>query len=189
MNPDIIPRSVVVKVLISEENIQRRVTELALQISNNYSVLDGFFTSPRLLIIGILRGAFIFTADLTRQITIPHEVDFMALSSYGSTTTSGEVRTVMDLREPIENLHILLVEDIIDTGKTLSYLHRILQGRNPASIKTCVMTKKPHNSISIPIDYLGFEIPDVWVVGYGLDYNNCYRNFPYIAELRAEIYS
>ena len=131
----------------------------------------------------------IFLADITRQLAVPHSVDFMAISSYGKTATStGAVRLVLDLREPIENQHVLIVEDIADTGHTLSYLHRTLKWRNPASLRTCVLLQKPRENLEFPIDYLGFEIPDVWVVGYGLDYADTFRTLPYVAELKPEIY-
>jgi len=177
------PREDLERTLISSEQIEKRVKELAGQISNDYKDAD------RLYMVGILKGAFIFMADLTRQLSIPHVVDFMALSSYGKTTESGAVRILMDLREPIENQHVLVVEDIVDTGHTLSYLYHILQGRNPASLRTCALVRKEDKGQSIPIDYLGFDIPDVWVVGYGLDYADMYRTLPYVAELKPQVYS
>lgn len=172
-----------VRILIDQEEIQKRVKELADQISNDFKDVK------RLYIIGILKGAFIFLADLTRHISVPHVVDFMALSSYGRTTESGAVRILMDLREPIEGQHILIVEDIVDTGHTLGYLLSILEGRNPASLHTCALVKKQRDNEASPVDYLGFEIPDVWVVGYGLDYADLYRTLPYVAELKSEVYS
>lgn len=171
------------RVLIPAEQIELRVQELAEQISRDYRQVE------RLYIIGILKGAFIFLADLTRRLEIPHVVDFMALSSYGKTTTSGAVRIIMDLREPIEAQHVLIVEDIVDTGHTLAYLYNILQGRNPASLRTCVLVRKQRANQHVPIHYLGFEIPDVWVVGYGLDYADRYRTLPYVAELKREVYA
>lgn len=177
------PREDLERILISPEQIQKRVNELAEQISYDYR------TAERLYMVGILKGAFIFMADLTRQLSIPHVVDFMALSSYGKTTESGAVRILMDLREPIENQHVLVVEDIVDTGHTLSYLYHILQGRNPASLKTCALVRKQDKGLDVPIDYLGFDIPDVWVVGYGLDYADMYRTLPYVAELKSQVYS
>jgi hypoxanthine phosphoribosyltransferase len=171
------------RILISPEQIQERVNELAEQISTDYKAAE------RLYMIGILKGAFIFMADLTRRLSIPHVVDFMALSSYGKSTESGAVRILMDLREPIENQHVLVIEDIVDTGHTLGYLYHILQGRNPASLRTCALVRKQDKRQSIPIDYLGFDIPDVWVVGYGLDYADMYRTLPYVAELKSEVYS
>ncbi len=168
------------RVLISPEEIEERVAELSRIISRDYQEDD------RLYIIGILKGAFIFLADLTRHLEIPHTVDFMALSSYGKTTMTGAVRILMDLREPIEGQHVLIVEDIVDTGNTLSYLHKILKGRNPASIRTCVLLHKVRDNIEVPLEYIGFEIPDVWVVGYGLDFADRHRTLPYIAELKRD---
>lgn len=170
------------RILVSTEQLQNRVTELAQQLERDYAGADD------LLIVGILRGAFIFTADLTRALTRAHTVDFMALTSYGKSTTSGEVRIVMDLRESIENRHVLIVEDIVDHGHTLRYLRRVLRDRNPASVKTCVMVRKQRPGLELPVDYLGFEIPDVWVVGYGLDYADRYRTLPYVAELKPSVY-
>lgn len=166
------------RVLIPIDEIQARVVALADQISNDYRDADSLY------LVGILKGAFIFLADLTRALHIRHVVDFMALSSYGKSTTSGAVRILMDLREPIEGRHVLIVEDILDTGHTLSYLYNILKGRNPASLRTCVLVRKRRKSLEFPIDYLGFEIPDVWVVGYGLDFADQYRTLPYIAEMK-----
>lgn len=168
------------RILIPAERIEERVQELAAQIDKDYAGIESLY------MVGILKGAFIFLADLVRHLTIPHTVDFMALSSYGKTTSSGAVRILMDLREPVENRHVLIVEDILDSGKTLSYLYHLLKERQPASLKTCVLTLKQRATFSaeVPLDYLGFEIPDVWVVGYGLDYADKYRTLPYIAELR-----
>lgn len=177
MHPDL------ARVLISTDDIQTRVRELAQQISEDYRNIE------RLYIIGILKGAFIFMADLCREMTIPHIVDFMAVSSYGKTTTTGAVRLLMDLREPIEGQHALIIEDIADSGHTLSYLYQVLQGRNPASLKTCVLLRKKRQGFHIPIDYLGFDIPDAWVVGYGLDYADTHRTLPFIAELKPEVYN
>jgi len=166
------------RVLISAMAIQARVDELADQISSDFKGVGSLY------LIGILKGAFIFLADLTRHLSVPHSVDFMALSSYGKTTSSGAVRILMDLREPIEGRHVMIVEDILDTGHTLSYLYSILKGRNPASLHTCVLVRKRRQSVEVPLDYLGFDIPDVWVVGYGLDFADKYRTLPYIAELK-----
>jgi hypoxanthine phosphoribosyltransferase len=178
MHPDL------ARVIISKVDIQQRVSELAEAISRDYSEGDDLY------MIGILKGAFIFLADLAREIEVPHIVDFMALSSYGqTTTTTGAVRILMDLREPIEGRNILLVEDIVDSGHTLSYLYKTLQGRRPASLRTCVLLQKERDSLDVPIDYLGFSIPDVWVVGYGLDFADKHRTLPFIAELKPEAYA
>ncbi len=166
------------RILIPADQIQNRVQELADQINRDFQHVE------RLYLIGILKGAFIFMADLTRRLHIPHIVDFMALSSYGKTTTSGSVRIMMDLRESIENQHVMIVEDILDSGNTLSYLSRILRERKPASLHTCVLVRKIRQDVDLPIDYLGFDIPDVWVVGYGLDFADRFRTLPYIAEMR-----
>lgn len=167
------------KTLLSSEDIARRVGELARQIDDNYHTVD------QLLVLGILRGAFIFIADLTRQLQTTHVVDFMALTSYTKDKSMGEVRILMDSRELIKDQHILIVEDIIDSGHTLNHLCRTLLERQPASLRTCVLVRKKRANVNfdMPIDYIGFEIPDVWVVGYGLDYDNYYRTLPYIAEL------
>jgi len=172
------------RVLITPEEIAAKNAELGRCLSADYGNSDPPY------IIGILKGAFIFMADLTRQLTIPHVVDFMALSSYGKTSTSsGAVRLLMDLREPIEGRHVLIVEDIVDSGLTLSYLYKTLLGRRPESLKTCVLLQKERDSLDVPIDYLGFNIPDVWVVGYGLDLGDRFRTLPYIAELKPETYA
>ena len=172
--------SAVEKILIPADQIHARVVALAGQISADYAGVD------HLYLVGILKGAFIFLADLTRQLHVKHVVDFMALSSYGKTSTSGAVRILMDLREPIDNQHVIIVEDILDTGQTLKYLYDNIKGRNPASLRTCVLVRKKRENGGVPIDYLGFEIPDVWVVGYGLDYADRYRTLPYIAQLKKQ---
>ena len=166
-------------VLIAEERIAPRVDELAARISEDYAGVD------ELVVIGVLKGAFIFLADLTRRLRVPHRVDFIAVSSYADGhQRSGEVRMVLDLRESIEERHVLMVEDIVDTGRTLRYLVQQFEARNPASIRTCALTrKKARHEGEICIDYLGFDIPDVWVVGYGLDYAERHRTLPYIAEI------
>lgn len=172
------------RVLVDADTIQQRVRELAAEIDHDYAGLS------RLLLVGVLKGAFIFMADLCRALTIPHAVDFMAVSSYGMTAHSGAVRIVLDLREPIEDKHVLLVEDIVDSGNTLRYLQQVLASRGPASLRTCALSSKERpEAQSIPIDYLGFTIPDVWVVGYGLDYADTHRTLPYIGALKPEVYS
>ncbi|HUO86466.1 MAG TPA: hypoxanthine phosphoribosyltransferase [Thermoanaerobaculia bacterium] len=162
------------RVLISEAEISRRVDELAAAISADHADAD------EVLLVGVLRGAFIFLADLARRLTVPVRIDFIALSSYEG-TTSGEVRLVLDLRESIRDRHVVVVEDIVDTGNTLSYLKRTLAARQPASLKTCVLTRK-HDvaDLDLAVDYLGFELPDAWVVGYGLDLADRHRALPYI---------
>lgn len=171
------------RILVDEDTIQRHVQELARQIEQDYAGVE------RLYLVGVLKGAFIFLADLARALTIPHVVDFIAVSSYGKAgAVSGAVRLLMDVRDPIEGEHVLLVEDIVDSGQTLNYLYRTLKGRNPASLKTCALVSKPGYELDAPLSYLGFEIPDVWVVGYGLDYADRYRTLPYIAELKPDVY-
>jgi hypoxanthine phosphoribosyltransferase len=164
------------KVLVSEEAISRRVAELAAQISRDYAGVD------ELVLVGVLKGAFIFLADLARRLTIPRAIEFIALSSYGAgARRSGGVRLVMDLRSPIAGKHVLVVEDIVDTGHTLAYLMRLLDARGPASLAACALVRKP-NRIEAPVKlaYLGFDIPDRWVVGYGLDLAEKDRTLPYI---------
>lgn len=168
--------------LISERRIAERVDELARQISADYAEVD------ELLLVGVLRGAFIFLADLARRLDVPCSIDFMALSHYehGSTPSEG-VRLIMDLRVPIAGRHVLLVEDIVDSGETLAYLWRMLEARRPASLKICALTRKPDRLTSeVRLDYVGFDIPDAWVVGYGLDYDNKFRTLPYIGMIKQE---
>ena len=163
-------------VLISEDDIQARVAELAAQVSADYS------DKGDVVLIGVLKGAFIFLADLSRQMTIPRTIEFIAVSSYATgSVSSGAVRLVMDVRGNIENRHVLIVEDIVDTGHTLKYLIGILESHRPASIRTCALLHKPDRSeVDVPIDYIGFGIGDEWVVGYGLDYADKNRTLPYI---------
>lgn len=162
-------------VLISERQIQRKVGRLAARISADYGAVDD------LLMVGVLKGAFIFLADLSRRLTIPRRVDFMALSTYGDGTTTGAVRLIMDLRTDIRGKHVLVVEDIVDTGHTLAYLMKTLAAREPASLACCALLRKlDRKKVDVDIDYLGFDIPDVWVVGYGLDCADQHRTLPYI---------
>lgn len=171
------------RVLISAEQIRQRIRELAAQIDRDYA------DASDLLLVGVLKGAFIFMADLARELTVPHSVDFMAVSSYGMSATSGAVRIVLDLRAPIEGRHVLLVEDIVDSGHTLHYLQQVLASRGPASLRTCALSHKQRSeAAAVPVDYLGFTIPDVWVVGYGLDYADTHRTLPYIGALKPEVY-
>jgi hypoxanthine phosphoribosyltransferase len=164
------------KVLIDEQTLRGRVAELGAEISADYVDKD-------LLLVGVLKGAVFFMADLMRHLAIPCEVDFMAISSYGaSTDSSGVVRIQKDLDINIEGRHVLVVEDIIDSGLTLSYLIRTLEARSPASLEICaLMTKPDRREIDVPVRYTGFEIPNEFVIGYGLDYAERYRNLPYVA--------
>ncbi len=161
-----------------------KVKELAAQISEDYK-------GKHLMLICILKGAIMFFGDLARNITVPMAMDFMAVSSYGrGTTSSGEVRIVKDLSVPAEGLDILIVEDILDSGNTLNYLVNILQDRNPASLKICTLLDKPdRRTAPIDVDYRGFVIPDEFVVGYGLDFAEKYRNLPYIGVLKERVYT
>ena len=163
-------------VLISEQEIEQRVAELAAQISNDYAGRG----DP--VLVGVLKGSFIFLADLARRMTIPRTIEFIAVSSYGRTSVAtGAVRLLMDVRGPIENRHVLIVEDIVDTGHTLEYLIGILESHRPASIRTCTLLHKADSArVDVPIDYVGFDIGDEWVVGYGLDYAERDRTLPYI---------
>jgi hypoxanthine phosphoribosyltransferase len=170
-------------VLITEEQLAQRVTELGAQITADYA-------GQRLLLLCVLKGAVPFLVDLARQIRLSLEIDFMAVSSYGaSTRSSGIVRILKDLDAPVTGQHILVVEDIVDSGLTLDYLLRSLAARGPASIKVCgLLVKERERDVTIPIDYAGFTIPDRFVVGYGLDFAERYRNLPYIGVLRPEVY-
>ena len=168
------------EILISEADIERRVGELARDISRDYAA------DKELVLVGVLKGAFVFLADLSRKLSIPRRIEFMALSSYDEgSVASDSVRLVMDLRENIEDKQVLIVEDIVDTGRTLHFLVELLSTRKPKSIKTCALVRKPDRAeVDAEIDYLGFEIPDVWVVGYGLDYDEQNRTLPYIAKMK-----
>ncbi|HVG22478.1 MAG TPA: hypoxanthine phosphoribosyltransferase [Blastocatellia bacterium] len=166
------------KVLIAQDRLQERVSELGLEISGDYGGKD-------VVLVAILKGSFIFAADLLRAMTTTASVDFMAISSYAGQTGSGVVRITKDLDESIQGRHVLLVEDIIDTGLTGNYLLQTLRRRDPASIRVCaLLDKSVRRIIDLPIAYRGFDIPDVFVVGYGMDYQQRYRNLPHIAVLR-----
>lgn len=169
------------KVLIDEQKIRNRVGELGEQITADYYDKD-------LVVIGILKGAVLFMADLIKKIDIPLSIDFMAVSSYGkSTRSSGIVRILKDLDEEIEGKDVLIVEDIVDTGLTLKFLAENILSRNPKSLKVCCLLDKPsRRKVSVSVDYVGFEIPDEFVVGYGLDYAQKYRNMPYIGVVEKE---
>ncbi|MCH9004488.1 MAG: hypoxanthine phosphoribosyltransferase [Proteobacteria bacterium] len=164
------------EVLISEDDIQKRVTELAQKISADYS------DTGDLVMVGVLKGSFIFLADLSRNLSIPRTIEFIAVSSYGdSSAPSGAVRLVMDVRGNIEGKDVLIVEDIVDTGHTLKYLIGIMKSHRPASVKTAVLVRKADSAkVDVTIDYLGFDIGDEWVVGYGLDFAEQNRTLPYI---------
>ena len=170
-------------ILFSEEQLKARVREIAGQI-------DRDFAGKEPMLISVLRGSFIFMADLMRSITLPCTVDFMAVSSYGAgTTSSGQVKITKDLSESIEGRDIIVVEDILDSGNTLSYLLQILQARHPASMKLCTLLDKPDRRIKpVHVDYSGFSIPDEFVAGYGLDFAEKYRNLPYIGVLKPCVY-
>jgi hypoxanthine phosphoribosyltransferase len=167
------------EVVVSEEQVAERVTELAEKIDADYA-------GREVLLVGILKGAFVLIADLARRLTVPVSIDFMAVSSYGSATrTSGVVRILKDLETDIEGREVVLVEDIIDSGLTLNYLLRNLRSRNPRSLEILSLLAKPGaDQVEVPVRYVGFEIPDVFVVGYGLDYAERYRNLPFVASLR-----
>ncbi|MCH8278289.1 MAG: hypoxanthine phosphoribosyltransferase [Proteobacteria bacterium] len=164
------------EVLISESDIRSRVAELAAQVSEDYA------DRGELVLVGVLKGAFIFLADLSRQLKIPRLIEFIAVSSYGGNNiSSGAVRLVMDVRGNIEGKHVLIVEDIVDTGHTLKYLTGMFKSHRTASIKTCSLVRNADSAeVEVKIDYLGFDIGDEWVVGYGLDYGELHRTLPYI---------
>lgn len=176
--------NVIKKILVTEEEIDLKVKELGKQISEDYKGKD-------LMLVGILKGAAIFMSDLARAIDQPVFMDFMDVSSYGlSSTSTGNVKIIKDLDFDIENKEILLVEDIIDTGQTLAYLKDNLTRRGAKSVKVCTfLDKVDRRTTKVPIDYCGFTIPDEFVVGYGLDYAERYRNFPYVGALKEEVYS
>jgi hypoxanthine phosphoribosyltransferase len=169
------------EILVSAEDLERRVSELATEISADYAGRD-------LLLVGVLKGAVFFVSDLMRQLEVPVEVDFMAVASYGSATkSSGVVRILKDLDAAIEGRDVLIVEDIVDSGLTLQYLMRNLNGRNPRSLEVCALLVKPERQkVDLPTRYVGFEIPDRFAVGYGLDHAERYRNLPYVAALKEE---
>jgi len=172
------PDASVGRVLIGTADLRRRVAELAAEISRDYRDKD-------VLLLGILKGVVLFLSDLMRELDIPVEVDFMAISSYGSATkSSGVVRILKDLDKPIAGRHVLIVEDIVDSGLTLRYLLGSLRGRNPQSLEVCaLLSKRQARVVDVPVRYVGFEIPNEFVVGYGLDYAERYRSLPYVATL------
>lgn len=171
------------KILVSNAEIAKRAEEIAAQINADYK-------GKPILVVGILRGASIFLADIFKRLEGDVELDFMSLSSYGNgTNSSGEVKMIKDLSEPVDGKNILIIEDIIDTGITLSYLIKVLEARNPESIKLCALLDKPsRRKVELKGDYIGFEIPDEYVVGYGLDYAEKYRNLPDVCVLSKKVY-
>ena len=172
------------RILFTQEQLARRVSELAEAINRDYE-------GKNLILISVLRGSFIFMADLARQIKHPCLIDFMSVSSYGKgVNSSGQVQITKDLSEDISGLDVIVVEDILDSGNTLSYLLRLLEQRHPASVRLCTLLDKPDRRVKpITADYSGFTIPDAFVVGYGLDYAEKYRNLPYIGILKPEVYT
>jgi hypoxanthine phosphoribosyltransferase len=172
------------RVLVDEVTLQNRIRELGEMIEEEYRGQD-------LLLISVLKGSIIFMADLIRYIKIPHEIDFMATSSYGADVQStGVVRILKDLNKPIEGRNVVVVEDIIDSGHTLNYLLRILRERQPASLRIVALLDKPERrEVDIAVDWTGFDIPNAFVVGYGLDYDEVYRNLPYIGILKPSVYT
>ena len=171
-------------VLLSEEQIQAKIAELADQIATDYA-------GKEVLLVGVLKGAVLFMSDFARALQLPTQMEFMAVSSYGSaTSSSGVVRILKDLDRDITGKHVLVLEDIIDSGLTLSWLLKNLGGRAPASLEVCALLRKPDAvKVDVPVKYIGFDIPNEFVIGYGLDYAERYRDLPYIATLRAEVYS
>lgn len=170
-----------IKVLISEEEVEKRIREIASQISKDYA-------GREIHMICVLKGGVFFMCELAKRITVPVSLDFMSVSSYGDDTkSSGVVRIVKDLDQPLEGKDVLIVEDIIDSGRTLSYLIEVLKGRNPNSVHLCTLLDKPERRVKdVTVDYCCFEIPDEFVVGYGLDYAQKYRNLPYIGVVELE---
>jgi hypoxanthine phosphoribosyltransferase len=166
------------EILVQADELQHRIREMAAEVSRDYAGKD-------LLLIGVLKGAVFFLSDLMRHLDIPCEVDFMAVASYGSSTdSSGVVRILKDLDAPLEGRNVLIVEDIVDSGLTLQYLMRTLEARGPASLEVCALLTKPERrKVEMPARYVGFEIPDKFAIGYGLDYAERYRNLPYVATL------
>ncbi|HOU15115.1 MAG TPA: hypoxanthine phosphoribosyltransferase [Anaerolineae bacterium] len=172
------------KVLISETELKERIAALAAEMNAIYTDDD----LP--VLICILKGAFMFLADLTRHLTFRHELDFMEISSYGrGTTSTGAVRILLDLAKDVQGRNVVIVEDIVDTGNTLTYILRNFAARNPASVRVATLLSKPsRRQIEVPVDFIGFEVPDEFVIGYGLDFAEQYRNLPFIGVLKPEVY-
>ena len=176
------------KILLSEETLHERVRELGRQITENYSKKLG--EDDHLLVVGLLKGSLVFMADLVREIDLHCELDFMIVSSYGSGTESSGILTIKQDVKDVEGKHVMIVEDIVDSGFTMASVLDILKKRGPASLALCSLLDKPsRRTVPVDIDYCGFEIPDEFVVGYGLDYDSRYRNLPYIGVLKREVYS
>ena len=173
----------IARILVTEEELKVRIKELGEAITNQYK-------GKELLVVGILKGSSVFMSDLIRQIQMPLNIDFMIVSSYGNATEStGVVKIIKDIEQSISDKHVLIVEDIIDSGLTLKYLTEMLQTRKPASIKLCTLLDKPAGrKVEVDVDYVGFEMPDEFIVGYGIDYAEGYRNLPYVGILKPEVY-
>lgn len=175
----------IAKILITREQLTARIAELGETLSRDYA-------GKNLILVCVLKGGVLFLSDLIRAIHVPHAIDFMAISSYGGmrTESSGVVRILMDLNASIEGRNVLIVEDIVDTGRTLAYITENLRTRNPASLKVCALLNKPsRREVQVAIDYVGFDIPNEFVVGYGLDYGELYRNLAFVGVLKPEMYT
>jgi hypoxanthine phosphoribosyltransferase len=175
---------IIERVLVDEQALHRKLVELAEAISSDYEDKD-------LVLICVLKGGVTFLTDLMREITVPHEVDFLAISSYGvgQRESSGAVRLIMDLKSDIAGRDVLIIEDIVDSGQTMDYLLRLFWAREPASLRVCTLLNKPsRRMVDVPLDYVGFDIPDEFVLGYGLDFDEKYRNLPYVAVLKKEYF-
>ena len=177
-------RDDIAKVLITEQEVHTRVAQIGQELTAAYSDDD------RPLLVCVLKGAFMFLADVTRHLDVRHEVDFMEISSYGSgTSSSGVVRILLDLERNIAGRHVLIIEDIVDSGRTLNYITRNLRTRGPASVRVCTLLSKPsRREIDVPVHFVGFDVPDEFVVGYGLDYDEEYRNLPFVGVLKETVY-
>ena len=178
-------RADIESILIDEATLQARIQEIADHIDSDYGDIED------LLLICVLKGGYMFLADLSRALKRPHEIEFMGISSYGSgTKSSGAVQIIMDLKQPIAGRHVLIVEDIIDSGRTLDYMRRNLLARSPASLRICSLLNKPsRRELDVHVEYIGFDIPDEFVVGYGLDFGELYRNLPFIAVLKPDVFA
>ena len=173
------------EVLLSEEQIKARIKELGKELSAEYAGKDP-------IVVGVLKGVVVFYADMIREITVPCQMDFMWISSYEGANSTGKMKVRQDLSSNVEGRHVLILEDIFDTGNSLDYTYKYLQSKNPASIKICTLLDKPERrnpAVTLVPDYVGFTIPNAFVVGYGLDYNEHYRNLPYVGVLKPEAYT